>query len=74
MESYLERYFPKRTDRVTLYVTDKATYEIVLRWYSQINWKDSVTDYLKGQKHAVMWIDLEQKSVAKYEELIPDSK
>lgn len=74
LESYLERYFPKRTDRVTLYVTDKATYEIVLRWYSQMNWKDSVTDYLRDQKHAVMWIDLEQKSVAKYEELTPDNK
>jgi len=64
-------FFPKRTDRVTFYATDKKSFEMTLQWYSQINWNDSATDYLRAQRHSIAWVDLEQKTIKKHIECKP---
>lgn len=63
LESRLEVYFPKRTDRVTLFVTNAEDFEYARDWYNSLDWTDSGTNYLLEQEHTIMQIDIEEKSI-----------
>lgn len=67
----LKKIVPKRTDNVTIIAVNDIEFDVAVRWYRLLDWKNPSIAYLKNQQHSVVLLDVEKGHILKNQKIDP---